>query len=201
VHLQPTPAAAGCGRRQFAANAGASRPAIDFGEILAGDVPQHEPRIGMMGAGGLHPSDLKTAHRFFCDKIPYALRLSAGRITHDPPGNRRPIFLRVARSFREDTSMPDFRLPLSGDVTQTFNINLGTSSDPAIEKQVLSDQASYGKQLGRIADVLIVLLKHVNLSGLSPDEEKAICDLKCMLHEIANVKDRHGAKLVLRPSP
>jgi hypothetical protein len=31
--------------------------------------------------------------------------------------------------------------------TQTFNINLGTSSDPDIEKQVLSDQASYGKQL------------------------------------------------------
>jgi hypothetical protein len=107
----------------------------------------------------------------------------------------------VARPFREDTSMPDFRLPLSGDVTQTFNINLGTSSDPAIEKQVLSDQASYGKQLGRIADVLIVLLKHVDLDGLSSDEEKAICDLKCMLHEIANVKDRHGAKLVLRPSP
>jgi hypothetical protein len=97
--------------------------------------------------------------------------------------------------------MPDFRLPLSGDVTQTFNINLGTSSDPDIEKQVLSDQASYGKQLGRIGEALIVLLNHVNLTNMTRDEEKAICDLKCMLHEIANVKDRYGAKLVLRPKP
>jgi hypothetical protein len=56
-------------------------------------------------------------------------------------------------------SAPQHQNPmLSGDVTQTFNINLGTSSDPAIEKQVLSDHASYGKQLGRIGEALIVLL-------------------------------------------
>ena len=67
---------------------------------------------------------------------------------------------------------------LSGDVTQTFNINLGTSSDPAIEKQVLSDHASYGKQLGRIGEALIVLLKRVDLTDMTQDEEKAICDLK-----------------------
>ena len=71
--------------------------------------------------------------------------------------------------------MPDFKLPLSGDVTQTINpvsmffnpvgsqiglinINLGTSSEPKIENQVLSDVASYGKQLGRIGDALVVLL-------------------------------------------
>jgi hypothetical protein len=27
-----------------------------------------------------------------------------------------------------------------------FNVNLGTSSDPAVESQVLSDVASYGKR-------------------------------------------------------
>jgi hypothetical protein len=113
--------------------------------------------------------------------------------------------------------MPDFKLPLSGDVTQTilpfslffnpvgsqfglFNINLGTSSDAKIEAQVLSDVASYGKQLGRIGDALIVLLKHFDPKGaLTAHEEKAIEDLKSMLHDIANVKERHGAKHVLRP--
>jgi hypothetical protein len=64
----------------------------------------------------------------------------------------------------EDIPMTDFNLPLSGAVTQTFpwtvnyTINLGESSNTAVEGDALS-VASYGKQLGRISDVLIVLLK------------------------------------------
>jgi hypothetical protein len=102
--------------------------------------------------------------------------------------------------------MPDVNLPLSGAVTQTFpwanyvTINVGTSSNPQIEKDTLSDVASYGKQLGRIGDALIVLLRHFNPEEeLSHEEKKAISDLKSMLHEIANVKERHGARSVLRP--
>ena len=102
--------------------------------------------------------------------------------------------------------MPDVNLPLSGPVTQTFpwtnyfTINVGTSSNPAIETDALSDVASYGKQLGRIGDALIVLLRHLPHEDKLPDDEKkAIGDLKSMLHEIANVKERHGAKSVLRP--
>ena len=72
--------------------------------------------------------------------------------------------------------MPVFKLPLSGDAVQTINpwkaffspigsqfglinINLGQSSEPNVEADVLSDVASYGKQLGKIGDALIVLLK------------------------------------------
>jgi hypothetical protein len=102
--------------------------------------------------------------------------------------------------------MPDVNLPLSGPVTQTFpwtnyiTINVGTSSNPAIEKDALSDVASYGKQLGRIGDALIVLFRHLpDEDKLPDDEKKAIADLKSMLHEIANVKERHGATSVLRP--
>jgi hypothetical protein len=101
--------------------------------------------------------------------------------------------------------MTDFNLPLSGAVNQTFpwtvnyTINLGNSSDTAIEQDVLS-VASYGKQLGRISDVLIVLLNHVELVGaLTQDEKDAIRDLKTVLDEIANKKHAHGAKLILRP--
>ena len=94
--------------------------------------------------------------------------------------------------------MPAIRLPLSGDVTQTFNINIGESSNPDIERDAIC-KASYGMQLGRIGEALIVLLRHVKLADLSADEADAIHDLKCMLHEIANVKKKHGAKLVLAP--
>ncbi|HEX4368198.1 MAG TPA: hypothetical protein VH023_15280 [Rhodopila sp.] len=113
--------------------------------------------------------------------------------------------------------MPDFKLPLSGDVTQAINpftlffnpvgsqvglinVNLGTSSEPAIENQVLSDVASYGKQLGRIGDALIVLLKHFQpVVELTKAEKDAIRDLKSMLNGIAEVKERHSPKAAFRP--
>ncbi len=55
--------------------------------------------------------------------------------------------------------MPTFKLPLSGDVVQSINpftafmtggqfglinINMGQSSEPKVEEEVLSDVASYG---------------------------------------------------------
>jgi hypothetical protein len=100
--------------------------------------------------------------------------------------------------------MTDFNLPFSGAVTQAFpwtnyfTINLGQSSNPEIEKEALS-VASYGKQLGRIGDVVLVLLRHVDLGNMSHEEKAAVGDLKSMLHEIANTKAAHGARLVLRP--
>ena len=100
----------------------------------------------------------------------------------------------------------DVQLPLSGNVTQAFfplTINVGRSGSQATEKDALS-VASYGRQLGRIGDALIVLLKYAELKDilpakLPPDEETAIAALKCMLREIADVKKKHGATLVLKP--
>lgn len=60
--------------------------------------------------------------------------------------------------------MPTFKLPLSGDVVQSINpftawmspvgsqfglinINLGQSSEPKVEEDVLSDVGTYGRQL------------------------------------------------------
>jgi hypothetical protein len=108
--------------------------------------------------------------------------------------------------YTEEVAMTDFNLPLSGPVTQTFpwanyfTINLGESANTDIEKEALS-VASYGRQLGRISEVIAVILKHLNLdpSILSHDEKAAIRDFNSMLNEIANKKEAHGAKLVLRP--
>jgi hypothetical protein len=116
----------------------------------------------------------------------------------------------------EESAMPTFKLPLSGDVVQSINpwtaffnpvgsqfglinINLGQSSAPAVEEEVLSDVGSYGKQLGRIGDALIVLLSHFHpRTPLTADETKAIDELKDMLAKIAEVKERH-ARPAVRP--
>jgi hypothetical protein len=112
--------------------------------------------------------------------------------------------------------MPDVNLPLSGNVTQTINpwtayltavgsqfglinINMGTSSDPKIEQQVIADVASYGKQLGRVEELLLVLLEKADLSGLTKDQTRAVDDFKRMATDIANIKERHQAPHVVRP--
>jgi len=110
--------------------------------------------------------------------------------------------------------MPSFKLPLSGDVVQSINpftsfmtggqfglvnINMGQSSAPDVEADVLSDVASYGKQLGRIGDALIVLLAHFHPGEpLTEKEAAAIGDLKKMLKQVADVKEQHQRQ-ALRP--
>jgi type II secretory pathway component HofQ len=108
--------------------------------------------------------------------------------------------------------MPTFKLPLSGDVVQTIspwtafmspigsqiglvNVTVGQSSEPAVEADVLSDVAGYGKQLGRIEDALVVLLEHFHpVTPLTADEAEAIDDLKEMLDRIASAKEKHKRK-------
>ena len=102
--------------------------------------------------------------------------------------------------------MPNIRLPLSGDVTQAINpwnwmlnsvgsqfglvnINLGRSADPELEAQILEEVGSYGRQLGRIGDVLGVLLKHVRMDDLSDDEKKKIWAFEAQLAEVARLKE------------
>jgi hypothetical protein len=120
--------------------------------------------------------------------------------------DKRVCLLMTQRQIKEPR-MPTFKLPLSGDVVQSINpftafmtggqfglvnINLGQSSEPKIEEEVLSDVASYGKQLGRIGDGLIVLLNHFHpREPLSTDETAAIDALKEMLEKIATVKAKH----------
>src|ERR1700704_2111381 len=105
--------------------------------------------------------------------------------------------------------MPAFRLPLSGNLTQSINpwtwffnpvgsqvglvnIELGQSSNPAIEEEVLNDVASYGKQLGRIEDALLVLFAHFHPERpLTAEEDAAIGALKAIVEEIAAVKTKH----------
>jgi hypothetical protein len=102
-----------------------------------------------------------------------------------------------------------FRLPLSGNVTQTinpwtwafsgnsfalFNVSLGRSGDPAIEEAVLDKVGTYGRQIGQIADALIVVLDQLDLGALNADQAEAIDRLRKQVAQVDQIKrERRGA--------
>jgi hypothetical protein len=71
----------------------------------------------------------------------------------------------------------------------TFNINSNNSSSPQTEAQVVAKH-SYGRQLGRMADVLELLV--VERYGKAPQEKK-LTDFLSMKHEIDDVKREAAA--------
>ena len=110
--------------------------------------------------------------------------------------------------------MPVFKLPLSGDVVQNIspftafmspigsqfglvNITLGQSSAPEVESEVLSDVGTYGKQLGQIGDALLAVIERLP-ADLHLDDDPAIIALTKMLHQVADIKEKHK-RPALRP--
>ncbi|GAC1604983.1 MAG: hypothetical protein NVS3B2_11040 [Ramlibacter sp.] len=105
--------------------------------------------------------------------------------------------------------MPEFKLPLSGDVVQAINpwnwffksqggqfglvnINLGKSADPQLEQRILDDVGSYGRQLGRIGDAIEVMLAHLKLDRLDAKERAVLEDLRLQLAQVKRLKEQHG---------
>jgi hypothetical protein len=103
--------------------------------------------------------------------------------------------------------MPELRRHLSGDVIQAINpwnwifrprmsqfglinVSLGNSRNLQIEQEILSEVGTYGRQLGRVGDVLRILVKNVNRKELSPDEQYHIDALVHQLDEIDRIKGR-----------
>lgn len=68
-----------------------------------------------------------------------------------------------------------------------FNINLGTSSHPEMEYQILEKVGSYGVQLGHLAEALEVVIKHTNTleQELSQSDRDAI---QIFLGDVAKVR-------------
>ncbi|MCK5384452.1 MAG: hypothetical protein KAJ29_02670 [Alphaproteobacteria bacterium] len=102
--------------------------------------------------------------------------------------------------------MAIFKLPLSGNVNQkinpfswftemtngTFglvNINLGRSSAPEVEQEILENVGSYGRQLGRVCAAMRVLADHLPEKDLSKEEKKAMNKFLRMMDDIDDVKE------------
>jgi hypothetical protein len=99
--------------------------------------------------------------------------------------------------------------PLSGGVAQTINpwqwianvmgnrfslftVNLGRSSAPEVEAEILQNVGSYGRQIGRISDVLDVLVAKLPRDNLSDAERFALEDFSAQMREIRRIKARRG---------
>jgi hypothetical protein len=95
--------------------------------------------------------------------------------------------------------------PLSGDVTQDIetslvrslsdqlglvNISLTGAGDPALERRIVEDVASYGRQLGRVLDALDVLIRHASPAEYPPDDRRALDALRSLREEVEGVKRR-----------
>jgi hypothetical protein len=107
---------------------------------------------------------------------------------------------------------PMIRMPWSGAVNQNipvnfafdwshnpfsmFTINLGRSSAPEVESEILDEVGSYGRQLGRIGEALEVLVKRLPRAELSPKETEAIEAFSVQMREIAKIKSRIQTKAV-----
>lgn len=58
-----------------------------------------------------------------------------------------------------------------------FNVNLGTSSNPAVEQAALARVGSYGRQIGHLAEALELIVKKTRLlesKDLTPAEKDVI---------------------------
>ncbi len=110
--------------------------------------------------------------------------------------------------------MPAIHLPLSGNVSQAINpwtwltrisnsqfslftINLGRSADPEMERMILDEVGSYGRQIGRIADALGVVLERLDQTELGAEDRRKVRDALSMFEEIDRMKAR-GAPGVTR---
>jgi hypothetical protein len=69
-----------------------------------------------------------------------------------------------------------------------INIDLGDTAESDLERKLLDRVGSYGRQLGRIGDALEVILKHVKLGDLKPEEQDALDILKGQLASVRQVK-------------
>ena len=69
-----------------------------------------------------------------------------------------------------------------------INIDLGNAGESDLERKLLDKVGSYGRQLGRIGDALEVILKHVKLGDLKPEEQDALDILKGQFASVRQVK-------------
>jgi hypothetical protein len=102
------------------------------------------------------------------------------------------------------------KTPLSGDVWQYFNpfsswwadsfrnamgefgfinINEMQSSDAGMEKGIVHDQASYGKQLGRVVEALQAICENLDTKDWKADQRQALKSFLHMAEDIAKYKE------------
>ncbi|MGQ0656768.1 MAG: hypothetical protein ACT4NU_01535 [Chromatiales bacterium] len=85
----------------------------------------------------------------------------------------------------------------SGDVDMPWSwwnqfapvvINQMKSADPPLERKIVTEVASYGRQIGRISEALAVLIERLPATGLTGDEQRALREFSEMAGAVAALK-------------
>ncbi|MBC2667059.1 hypothetical protein H7F51_16190 [Novosphingobium flavum] len=78
-----------------------------------------------------------------------------------------------------------------GDQIGLVNIAIGETKHPELERDVLEEVGSYGRQIGHIGEALEVLIDHfAGKEGLTPAERDALAVVKGDLARIRQIKAR-----------
>jgi hypothetical protein len=78
----------------------------------------------------------------------------------------------------------------TGNRFSWFTVNLGRSSAPDVEAEILDEVGSYGRQLGRIGDVVQVLVAKLPRDTLTDAERVALEDFSSQMREIKAIKEK-----------
>jgi hypothetical protein len=70
-----------------------------------------------------------------------------------------------------------------------FTLNLGQSSDPKLERRILDEVGTYGRQLGQIGDAVGVLASLVDRSALTQAQQQILTKLDDQLKLVALLKE------------
>ena len=101
--------------------------------------------------------------------------------------------------------MANFLLPLSGSVSQAINpwtwftkvlggqfgiinINLGKSTDPELEQEILDDVGSYGRQLGQLGDALEAVLWHMKTDSWNDEAKESVTAFRSQIAAVKRLK-------------
>src|SRR5512135_836033 len=127
-------------------------------------------------------------------------------------GTGRPPWLDPGALWEAWLRALGWRAPLSGDVAQAIdtslirsfgeqlgfiNINTTGAGDAQLERRIVEQVASYGRQLGRVLDAVDVLIRH-NTAQLPPEDRRALERLQTLRSEITAAKERIASERVDR---
>ncbi|HEX4103823.1 MAG: hypothetical protein WAN20_17970 [Pseudonocardiaceae bacterium] len=98
-------------------------------------------------------------------------------------------------------SMFGIRAPLSGDVSENIapsiggqlgllNINATRSGDPELEQRIITQVASYGRQLGWLLEAVDVLARRQSRRGLGEADLHALDQVHTLAEQVTALKEQ-----------
>jgi hypothetical protein len=137
--------------------------------------------------------------------------MPADPVPTDSPGQESSTLIELWQAWWRAFGL---KAPLSGDIFQhlvnpsllrdnaqwgIFNINTMRSPDPALEQQIVTEVASYGRQLGRLLEAVDVLARQQqHRDRLDPADQLALDELQDLAQKVAATKSRATVERVDR---